>query len=377
MDVPDFFATDPDWAAYAVKHGFPLPPDRPIDKHSLPRFDAHSWDFQAIREASAATEKIWARNHPLSSVGYETTLTDIRVRDGTFCSVKISWPANPRHNRRCSSILGAQSCLLPVLFVTHGGGWIQGTHTTEEAWLLWPLYQRFDIIIVSVEYRLAPEHKFSTWIEDSWDVLQQLLQDPGHFLPTYCPVQVDPKTLYLAGSSSGGGISAVLSQLCRNHSIPVSGVILNVPVLCDYRDLSAIMPHSRKGEPSYDQCIGTFSDSRGLMAVWDMVRPSAASRPDPLASPLLGDLCVLPPHIICVAGQDPLRDEGIQYAKKLQQQGSPVRLQIYPGVPHNFAQFWELKACQRFWDDLQREMGWLLNKTNSWGDEGSVENSKP
>jgi acetyl esterase/lipase len=373
MIVPDFFSTDPDWAAYAVKHGFPLPPAKPTDKHSLPRLDAHSWDCKAIREASAETEASWARDHPLSTVGYESTLTNIRVRDGTFCSVKVSWPAKPRHNRRGSSTLAATSCPLPVLFVTHGGGWIQGTHNTEEAWLLRPLYQKFDTIIVSVEYRLAPEHRLPTWIEDSWDVLQQLSQDPGQFLPTDCPVQVDPKTLYLAGSSSGGGISAVLSQLCHNHGVPVSGVILNVPVLCDYRDMSAI----KKGETSYDQCIGTFSDSRGLMAVWDMIRPSPGSQPDPLASPLLGDLSGLPPHIICVAGQDPLRDEGIQYARKLQQQGSLVRLQIYPGVPHNFGQFWELKACQRFWDDLQREMEWLLEQTNiSWNNGGSVENSK-
>ncbi|OQV06076.1 hypothetical protein CLAIMM_10708 isoform 2 [Cladophialophora immunda] len=377
MIVPDFFATDPDWAAYAVKHGFPLPPDEPLDKHSLPRFDAHSWNFKAIREANAETEAVWARDHPLSSVGYETLLTNIRVRDGTLCSVKVSWPANPRHDKRFRGASAANSFPLPVLFVTHGGGWIRGTHQTEEAWLLWPLYNRFDVIVVSVEYRLAPEHRFPTWIEDSWDVLQRLVQDTRHFLPADCPAQIDPKTLYLAGSSSGGGISAVLSHRCRNHGIPVSGVILNVPVLCDYRDMSAIVPHMKKRETSYEQCIGTFSDSRGLMAVWDMIRPSPGPQPDPLASPLGDDLSGLPPHIICVAGQDPLRDEGLQYARKLQQQGSLVRLQVYPGVPHNFAQFWELKTCQRFWDDLQREMEWLLRETNvSQSDGSSAENGK-
>ncbi|OQV06077.1 hypothetical protein CLAIMM_10708 isoform 1 [Cladophialophora immunda] len=259
MIVPDFFATDPDWAAYAVKHGFPLPPDEPLDKHSLPRFDAHSWNFKAIREANAETEAVWARDHPLSSVGYETLLTNIRVRDGTLCSVKVSWPANPRHDKRFRGASAANSFPLPVLFVTHGGGWIRGTHQTEEAWLLWPLYNRFDVIVVSVEYRLAPEHRFPTWIEDSWDVLQRLVQDTRHFLPADCPAQIDPKTLYLAGSSSGGGISAVLSHRCRNHGIPVSGVILNVPVLCDYRDMSAIVPHMKKRETTSARspCLAT------------------------------------------------------------------------------------------------------------------------
>ncbi|OAP64499.1 hypothetical protein AYL99_00471 [Fonsecaea erecta] len=362
MIMPDFFATDPDWAAYATKHGLPLPPDKAVDKPSLPRLDAGSWDFQAIRQANAETEAAWTCDHPLSSVGYETFLTNVRVRDGSVCSVKVSWPANPRFHKQCGSLTAADSSPLPVLFVTHGGGWIQGTHTTEEAWLLWPIYQRFDLVIVSVEYRLAPEHRFPTWIEDCWDVLQRLLQDTRQFLPAECPAQVDPKTLYLAGSSSGGGIAAVLSHLCRDHSILVSGVILNVPVLCDYREIPPTTPHTKKGETSYEQCLGTFSDSRGLMAVWDMIRPSLDPQPKDrqLASPLLGDLSKLPPHIICVAGQDPLRDEGLLYAHKLQQQGTPVRLQMYAGVPHNFAQLWELKACRRFWDDLRREMEWLL-----------------
>ncbi|KIY02391.1 uncharacterized protein Z520_02529 [Fonsecaea multimorphosa CBS 102226] len=364
MIVPDFFTTDPDWAAYAVKHGFPLLPDKDVDRPSLPPLDARSWDFKAIRNANAASEASWSRDHPLSTVGYETFLTDIQVRDGSLCSVKVSWPAKPRLHRQCGSATApASSSPLPVLFVTHGGGFVQGTHQTEEAWLLWPIYERFDLVIVSVEYRLAPEHKFPTWIEDSWDVLLQLLQDATQFLPANCAIQVNPKTLYLAGSSSGGGISAVLSHLCRDHGIPVSGAILNVPVLCDYREIPPTTPHTKKGEASYEQCIGTFSDSRGLMAVWDMIRPSPEAQPDPFASPLLGNLSNLPPHIICVAGQDPLRDEGLQYAKKLQQQDTPVRLHVYPGVPHNFAQFWELKACRRFWDDLQRGMEWLLAKT--------------
>jgi len=62
--------------------------------------------------------------------------------------VKVSFPS------RFSKTSGEKE-KLPVLFVTHGGGWIQGTHITEEAWSLWPLYEHFDLMVVSVEYRLA------------------------------------------------------------------------------------------------------------------------------------------------------------------------------------------------------------------------------
>jgi acetyl esterase len=356
MNPSDYFTTDPDWAEYASQYGYPIPPKKTVSSPSPERTDARTWDFQAIRAATAASEQKWASKHKLSHKGYEFTLTNIPVRDGSHCSVKFSWP-NREHLEEIKSDTPPR--LLPILFVTHGGGWIQGTHVTEEEWLLWPLYERFDFFIASVEYRLAPEHECPKWVEDSWDVLQRLLDGPRRFLPNDSDIQIDSTNVYLAGSSAGGGISATLSQMCRDNGIRISGVILNVPLLCDYRDIPA---HLRNKPTSYEQCIGTFSDSCAMMALWDMIRPSDGSQSLDATSPLLGNVAGLPSHLMFVAGQDPLRDEGIAYWRKLQEESVPVELRVYPGVPHNFGQFWALKATKRFWQDLVAGLEILMKK---------------
>ena len=84
----------------------------------------------------------------------------VKVRDGASIRVKVSCPNESR-------LQASSNAALPVLFVTHGGGWVSGSHILEEAWLLWLLYMLFNIVIVSVEYRLAAESKFPVWIEDS------------------------------------------------------------------------------------------------------------------------------------------------------------------------------------------------------------------
>jgi acetyl esterase/lipase len=74
--------------------------------------------------------------------------------------------------------------------------------------------------------------------------------------------------------------------------------------------------------------------------------------------------CGLPPHLIFVAGQDPLRDEGLAYAKKLEEAGVKTTLHIYPGVPHTFAEFWELESTTKFINDLVDGIGYFLGETD-------------
>jgi acetyl esterase/lipase len=90
-----------------------------------------------------------------------------------------------------------------------------------------------------------------------------------------------------------------------------------------------------------------------MRAVWDLVLPSTTAGSDPKASPLLGNLKDLSKHAIFVAGQDPLRDEGITYAKTLETEGVDTSLFMYKGVPHVFAEFWELETTQNFWSDIR------------------------
>jgi acetyl esterase len=339
------FDSDPDWVAFAKKNGY-LTEFLQLDNSPI------EFDIPTSRKQQAISEGDWARKHPLSSVGYTSYRSGIHVRDRTAVTVKISIPSRLLETPRDS-----QREKLPVLLVTHGGGWFKGTHITEEAWLLWPLYNHFDLCIVSVEYRLAPEHKFPTWMDDSWDVLEQLLSSPDEFLSKFqtdrtstFTFSLDIEKLILAGSSAGAGCSAYLSQACRDKHITVFGVILNVPVLCDYRHQPAACTQPQN---SYEQCTHAFMSSGIMRAVWDLTIPSLTAGADPKASPLLGNLKDLPKHAIFVAGQDPLRDEGIAYADGLEKAGCSTELFVYKGVPHVFAEFWELEATQRFWTDIR------------------------
>ncbi|KXL41549.1 hypothetical protein M433DRAFT_31184, partial [Acidomyces richmondensis BFW] len=262
---------------------------------------------------------------PIELVNYECRHIEIPVRDGAKVGIKVSCPNAAR--------LNSKRIHLPVLFVTHGGGYISGSHASEEAWLIRSLQERFEIITISVEYRLAPEHKYPTWINDAWDVLVQLLKDSNSYL-SGLPAICDLSKLILIGSSAGAGISAVLSQVCRDEGVPVFGVVLNVPMLCEYRHFPSESGISR----SYLECNQGILGSAQLATCWNSIFASSSDRSgeDPRVSPLLGNLDGLPPHLIFVAGRDPLRDEGIEYANRLVKSSVPATLHVYKGVPHHF-----------------------------------------
>ncbi|KAL6249772.1 hypothetical protein RBB50_003627 [Rhinocladiella similis] len=346
----DLYKPDPNWTAFAERNGY-LSPDSSSDGPFV-------LDIEGDRAAEATREADFSKAHPLSSFGYNSLLTKVTVRDGASISVKISYPK--------SVAVGGTPTKLPVLFVTHGGGWIQGTHTTEEAWFLWPLYEHFKLLIVSVEYRLAPEHAFPVWMDDSWDVLEQLLSDPATFFSSaaasgsgniagLAKVQPDLDKVILAGSSAGGATAAYLSQTCRDRELPIYGVVLNIPLVCDHRHL----PDDCR--LSYEQAnTNPRLCSREMRATWDLLIPSATMGADLKASPLLGNLKGLPKHLVFVAGHDPLRDEALKYAETLEEKDVEVQLFIYPGVPHGFAAIWELDASKRFAEDFRRGLnGWL------------------
>jgi acetyl esterase len=340
MSTSEYFKFDPDWESYASKNGFPIPlneqpPPDPITPVEM--------NFAAARAFQAKKDAKWDADNPLEDVGFRSQLLSVAVRDGAHVSVKISCPDEAR-----LKAAGNGDAPLPVLFVTHGGGWVSGSHISEETSVLRPLYKDFNIIVVSVEYRLAPEHKFPVWIDDSWDVLEKLLSNPTPFVSSL-GVACNLQKLVLVGSSSGAAITATLSHECRDKGVRIAGVVLINPVLCDYRHF----PSEGKISESYLQCTQTFLGSCQMATLWNTVLPSAISGNSPRASPLLGETRDLPPHLIFVAGRDSLRDEGIAYARKLESASVPVELSIYQGVPHGFYMYAELKCSSRFREDLK------------------------
>ena len=320
LKYAQYFKSDPDWERFSkTREGLELKTDAAL---------AAAFDLDHDRKAQKLDEADWASKHPLTDVGYSAQFEKITVRDGFEVPIKVYHPISKENER------------LPLLFVTHGGGWVQGSCITEEAWLLWALFPLRKFVIVSVEYRLAPEHKYPTYVDDSWDALEHVIGRSGHF-------GFDIERIFLAGSSAGGSLAAVLSQKARKKNLNISGVILNVPVTCH----PEFFPKAEHEYTSYDQCFGTLLGSGEMRQVWKMVM-KLEDGADWEASPLLGDLAKLPPHLIFIAGQDPLRDEAFAYSEKLKASGVSVTTHVYPGVPHTFAEFWELESTKKFHKDL-------------------------
>jgi acetyl esterase len=132
---------------------------------------------------------------------------------------------------------------------------------------------------------------------------------------------------------------------------------LPVPVLCH----PAHFPTSVYPFTSYDECFGTLLSSGEMRNIWaSYLMGSDTTGSNPLVSPLLGDFKDLPPHYLFVAGQDPNRDEAIAYARKLKEAGVDGDITVYPGVPHEFAEFEELETTRMFRRDLMKMVGRMV-----------------
>ena len=352
------FVSNLDWQHFAAENGITLPSKKPVTP--IHQIASIPLDYVSSRARQQREHAQWRSEHPISQFNYLSHSIAIPARDGHPLNVKISHPDPVRLEKRQDA---GKDCKLPVLFVTMGGGWIQGTHTTEECWLLWPLYEVLDLIIVSVEYRLGPENESPVWVEDSYDVLREVLSGTNHGLATLekeSGVRMNLEKLILAGSSAGAGISAALSQRCRDEKIDVFGVVLNVPVLCDWRHFERVEKDTASGLRSYEAATEAVLPSGVMRWIWETLYPDPTQSSSPDASPLLGNVRGLPSHMVFVAGQDALCDEGLAYAKKLKDAGVSTYLELYEGVPHIFGEFWDLETTKRWWADIRTCLGqWL------------------
>lgn len=208
----------------------------------------------------------------------------------------------------------------PVLVYFFGGGFITGDiDAVDEVCRM--MANRAGSVVVSAEYRLAPEHKFPGPVEDGYAAISWVAEHAASF-------HGDPSRLAVGGESAGGNIAAVVSQLARERGGPriAFQVLIYPPV-----DFTA-------GRGMDQAVVGqnTLTDER--MAYFDRhyFRMLDDAR-DPLASPALAeDLSGLPPAIVIAAELDPLAAEDAAYAERLRQAGVPVTYTCYPGMIHGF-----------------------------------------
>jgi acetyl esterase len=208
-----------------------------------------------------------------------------------------------------------------VIVYYHGGGWVLGEIDSFDA-LGRQLAARTKCTVVLVDYRMAPEYRFPTAVEDSWAAL---LWTAEHLTEAVGSVNAP---LIVAGDSAGGNLSAVMAQRAKKAGGPVIGLqVLVYPVTdCDINTTSYLDPANQ-----------LLLSRESMIWFWDHYAPVEAARTHPDASPLRSTaLAGLPPAVVLTAEHDPLRDEGELYATQLIKAGVPVRHRRFAGQMHGF-----------------------------------------
>ncbi len=211
--------------------------------------------------------------------------------------------------------------LRPALVYFHGGGFVFGDLDTHDA-VCRALAKESGAVVISVDYRLAPEHKFPAAVEDSYAVTLWVAANAGR-------LGIDAARIGVGGDSAGGNLATVVTMRCRDAGGPaLASQLLIYPVT----DVSSFETGSHR-----ELSDGYFLTRAAMEWFTNHYLGSADLARHPEASPLLApDLSGLPPALVITAEFDPLRDEGEAYAKRLQQAGVPVTVTRYPGMIHGF-----------------------------------------
>jgi acetyl esterase len=210
---------------------------------------------------------------------------------------------------------------LPVLVFYHGGGWVIGDLETNDS-LCRRLANKVPAVVVSVDYRLAPEHRFPAAAEDSYATLEWVSRNAGR-------LNVDPSRIAVGGGSAGGNLTAAVALMARDRAGPSLACQVMFYPATNLLDFSTDSHRD-------------FADGYGLTREHieffrDAYLPEVPDRESPYASPLLAEkLEDLPPAVVVTAGFDVLRDEGIAYAERLEAAGVPTRSVHYPSMIHGF-----------------------------------------
>ena len=209
---------------------------------------------------------------------------------------------------------------LPVVMYYHGGGWVLGDIDSHDGTCKQLLAELGEAVVVSVDYRLAPEHKYPAAADDCYAAAAWVAENGAE-------IGGDGSRMAVCGDSAGGNLSAVVSQMARDKGGPaIAAQVLHVPVTDHNYDY-----------PSYSENAEGYLLTRASMVwFWDHYLNSDADGEQAYASPLkASDLSNLPPALVQTAEYDPLRDEGEAYAAALEAAGSSVTVHRYDGVVHD------------------------------------------
>jgi acetyl esterase/lipase len=254
----------------------------------------------------------------LGPVGAEVELRDITVPStDVLLSARVYRPR------------AAVDEALPLVINFHGGGFVLGNLTTGD-WLCGQVAVGAHATVVSVNYRLAPEHPAPTPYLDAWTATRWLVEHAGL-------LGGDPNRVSLLGESAGANLAALIALASRDERRrdptwpALTHQILAYPAV----DLT-LSSASVDADPNAPMLRRRTLDWYGRLYLPQGLATSIAAE-DPRVSPIFAaDHTDLPPALVLVAGQDPLRDDGIRYAAVLEAAGVPVTTRTFPEAIHGF-----------------------------------------
>ena len=240
----------------------------------------------------------------------------IPARDGTALPARLVAPQD--------------DVSLPALLYFHGGGFTVGSIATHDI-LCRELARQAGCAVISLDYRLAPQHRFPTAHDDAWDALQWLAANGAG-------IHIDPTRLAVGGDSAGGTLAAACALQARDAGLPLALQLLIYPGCSARQDTAS---HRRFAS-------GPIISAPLVQWFFGQYLRSDADREDWRFAPLLApDLEGVAPAWFGLAECDPLVDEGVEYADRLRASGVPVDLDIYRGVTHEFVKMGRIVAEAR------------------------------
>jgi acetyl esterase/lipase len=289
--------------------------------------------FPAVEQMSAvdARAAVAARRQPVSNLG-DATAED-RVIDTAVgrIAVRIYRPRDAAGDRQSA-----------VVFL-HGGGFVLCDIESHDGFCR-AMVARTESVVVSVAYRLAPEHRAPAAAEDAYAAFDWVV---GHATE----LGIDPQRIAIAGDSAGGNLAAVASILCRERGTALPAVqVLLYPVIDPACDTAS---HRLRA-------TGYFTTRAALQWYWRQYLGEAkVPEPAHLVAPMrAATLAGLPPAIVVTATLDPLHDEGVAYARRLRSDGVPVVHRDFRGLFHGFLTMLDFPPAiagrDVLWSDLLR-----------------------
>ncbi|MDX8142371.1 alpha/beta hydrolase [Lentzea sp. BCCO 10_0061] len=226
---------------------------------------------------------------------------------------------------------------VPGLVYIHGGGFVVGSVEMFDAHVL-KIVDELDVVVVSVDYRLAPEHPFPAPVEDCYAALTWAAAKADE-------LGIDPARLGIGGESAGGGLTAGTVLVARDRGGPaLCFQLLGIPELDDRLDTESMRDYVDTPLWNRPNAIYSWTAYLGTEPGGDDVSPYAAPA-------RATDLSGLPPAFVTTCQYDPLRDEGVEYARRLAHAGVPTELRLYPGTFHGSSLVQSAEITRRMFAD--------------------------